>query len=82
MKNSLILAQRVAPMQNDPYLYTSEHRIKCVTLIFMKMLKKGPLCTKNIIENNENLQIKLILGHIENMLGGSSENHGFLTQLS
>ena len=52
------------------------------TIRLIKMFKNGPFYTKNIIENNENLQIKLILGHNENMLGGSSKNHDFLTQLS
>ena len=33
VKNCLILAQKVAPMQNDQYLYTSEYNIKCVRLL-------------------------------------------------
>ena len=32
MKNGLVLAQKVAPMQNGQYLYTSEHNFKYLRL--------------------------------------------------
>ena len=54
----------------------------CKTLSLIKMFKNGPFYTKNIIENNENIQIKKIFLHKKNMLGGSSKNHVFLTHLS
>ena len=37
------------------------------TIMLMKMFENGPFYTKNIIENNEYLQIKMILGQNENM---------------
>ena len=52
------------------------------TIMLMKMFENGPFYTKNIMENNENLQMKKIFRHKKNMLGGSSKNHVFLTHLS
>ena len=35
MKNGPILAQKVSPFQNDQYLYTSEHYIKCLRILYL-----------------------------------------------
>ena len=51
------------------------------TIRLMKMFKNGPFYAKNIRENNENLQIKMIFRHNKNMLGGSSKNHVFFNTL-
>ena len=53
----------------------------CDTIMLMKMFENGPFNTKNIMENNENLEIKKIFRHKKNMLGVSSKNHVFFNTL-
>ena len=51
LKNGLILAQNVAPIKNDQYLYTSQYNINCVRLLgLLKWSKMDHFTPKNIIK--------------------------------